>query len=251
MKTSEISSLEHPLVKHLVKLRTDREYRYEQKSLLITGLKLMQEMVTDSTFKVIFIEKDFLLPPIFSKGCVIYRVSFAILKKISGLENPEPLLAEVDMPAFVEGGQKNFLLVLDGISDPGNMGTLIRSALALNWAGVFIAPHCTDPFNDKALRAAKGATFRISLSSGSWEDLKRILSKNKMHAYLADIGGTAFTEVKFQLPMALILSNESCGASDAAKEISLPISIPIHANMESLNVAAAGAILMYTLRQTR
>jgi len=248
MKSSEIASLDNPLVKHLVKLRTNREYRYQKKSVLVTGLKLIKEIVKEVFFKAIIIESDCALPSFIPEGSLIYRVSSPILKKISGLDHPEPIVAEVEMPAFKPLIGVNFLLILDGVSDPGNMGTLLRSALGLKWDAVFIAPNCTDPFNEKALRAAKGATFRLPISSGTWEDLIKIVQSNSMQVYLAEIKGESFEKISFKPPLALILSNESIGASERAKEISESISIPIHPHMESLNVATAGAILMYTLR---
>lgn len=243
----EISSLTHPLVKHLVKVKTNREYRQQHQSILAYGQKLIREIIADVHFKVILIEKGFAplvsLPP----HIPLYEVPLSLLKKISGLENPEPILAEVEMPTFSNLESARFLLVLDGVADPGNLGTLIRSALALNWEGVFLTPHCTDPFNDKAIRAAKGATFRLPLASGSWEDLKQLMQAKGGKIFLASLGGVPFQHQLFSPPLALILSNESCGPSSLAKSIATPISIAMNPKMESLNVAAAGAILMHYL----
>ena len=88
------------------------------------------------------------------------------MKKISGMQTPEGLVVEIEMPkpAPLEG--LKYLLALDGVSDPGNVGALLRTALALGWQGIFILDESCDPFNDKALRSARGATFRLPLA---WE----------------------------------------------------------------------------------
>lgn len=239
-----ISSLDHPLIKHLVKLRTDREYRYEKQSAIIIGQKLIREMSSYADFKAVIVEQGTSFPD-FSQ---VYEVPRSLLKKITGVENPEPIAAEVAIPPFQQLNNKQFLVIFDGVADPGNLGTLLRTALALNWEGAFFAPHCTDPFNEKAIRAAKGATFQLPLQMGSWDEIKKIIHENKMQVYLGDVKGSPLNKIKFQKPLALILSNESQGASDEAKALATPITIPINPKMESLNVASAGAILMYEMR---
>ncbi len=247
MMFKEISSPQHPLVKYLVKVRSDRAYRKQTGSALITGSKLLTELKNIVSFKTILIENEFPFSD-FPKNIPTYRLPLALLKKITGLQHPEPVAAEVALPPFQSLSKKNYLVALDGISDPGNLGTLLRTAFALNWEGAFILSHSTDPFNDKALRAAKGATFRLPLSTGSWDDLKELIKNNHMHAYLADIKGQPLEQTTFQTPVLLILGNEAHGASQIAKELSTPVSIPMNPLAESLNVAAAGAILMYQVR---
>jgi TrmH family RNA methyltransferase len=138
--------------------------------------------------------------------------------------------------------------VLDGISDPGNLGNLLRTALALGWEGVYLTENTCDPFHEKALRAAKGATFCLALQEGTWEEFLSI-SKN-YHTFLADMNGSPLQDKPLASPpIALILSKESCGARMEAKKRFQTISIPMQKAMESLNVASAGAILLYGLKQ--
>jgi TrmH family RNA methyltransferase len=139
--------------------------------------------------------------------------------------------------------------VLDRISDPGNLGTLLRTALALGWEGAFLTPHSADPFNDKAIRASKGACFFLPLQEGSYEELEELLKENQITAYVADLKGTSLPNLKVKHPLALILGNESLGPSAWAKQHGSAISIPMKKDVESLNVASAGAILMYELIQ--
>ena len=194
MTQYEITSLQHPIVKHFVKLRNSRAFRKEQKSALIVGTKLVLELSSHTQLKTLFIENGAEQPPV--KAAHIYYVTPEILKKITGLEQPEPYAAEVELPKPADLSQKKFLLALDGIADPGNLGTLIRTAYALGWDGIFICEGSADPFNDKALRAAKGATFHIPLSEGSFGELDQLIEKSNLSVYIADMDGQSVRSSK-------------------------------------------------------
>lgn len=243
MLTKEITSLQHPFIKHLVKLRTDRKYRYEHKSVFIAGHKLVNEHLN---IKIIIVEKSFdgILPSAEEK----IVVNEPLLKKITDLEHPEPVAALVDMPTPTDLKEKKYILVLDQIADPGNLGNLLRTALALGWEGAFLVEGTVDPFNDKALRAAKGATFRLPFRIGTWEELEKLIQENHLMPFVADINGNSFVKAKTNQSCMLILGNESHGPSHFAKSRFTRISIPMTPSMESLNVGAAGAILMHYLR---
>lgn len=244
MITKEITSLQHPIVKHLVLLRKERDYRKEKNRAFIAGRKLVVEC--SSLITQLFLEIGTPVPPSIRPAEIVY-VTPEILKKVSGLESPEPIAAEVSLPSSKSLEGKQRILALDGISDPGNLGTLLRSALALGWEGVFITTHSTDPFNEKAIRAAKGASFRIPLQVGSREELYALIEQSRMQALVADTGGEALSSLKIHSPLLLILGSESHGVSEEIKGRYPSVKIPID-QMESLNVASAGAILMYTLR---
>ena len=243
----EISSLQHPLVKHLVKLRESRDYRYKTHRVVISGVKLVKELSSGFRIRILLIEEGF-SPPFSINADEVFYVNAQIMKKVTGLENPEPIAAEIDMPQAQDLSSIDLLLILDGISDPGNLGTLLRTALALGWGGVFLTMGSTDPFNEKAIRAAKGATFKIPLKSGSWEELKVILLRKKFTLFAADAKGKDLAEYKCSMPIALALGNEAHGITTELKKSAQIICIPMSGPMESLNVASAGAILMYELK---
>ncbi|MBS0628791.1 MAG: RNA methyltransferase [Verrucomicrobia bacterium] len=239
MIPKEVSSLQHPIVKTFVKLRTLRKFRYAQKRLVIAGMKQVSEA---PAIEVLMIRKGFS----FGKSATeIYYVTDEILKKITGLESPEPVAAIVKMPPWRSLEGKKKIVVFDGIADPGNLGTLLRTALALGWEGAFLTEDCVDPFNDKALRAAKGATFSLPLRMGTSEELLELIKD--YHSFVADMHGTPLPEVKPKEKVVLILGNEAKGVSEKLKLHCGKVAVPI-AHIESLNVAAAGAILMYILR---
>ena len=136
-------------------------------------------------------------------------------------------------------------MVLDGIQDPGNLGTLLRTALAFGWNGIYLLGNCCDPYNDKALRSAKGATFRLQLYQGDKAHLKDL---SRTHQVLvADLDGKAPESVNESEKRVLVLGSESLGVSAESQAFGEKVTLPISGEMESLNVAVAGGILMYQL----
>lgn len=247
MIAKKITSLQHPIIKHLQKLRTSKRYRTEQQTLLLSGKKFILELGSSYPIKrLLHVSDEPLAKKIPSEEPLILAPS--LFKKITGVVNPEPIAAEVYLPKPSSLEDFQFLIALDDINDPGNLGTLMRTALALGWEGIFLTNSCADPFNDKALRAAKGATFHLPFKQGSHEELISFIQKRKLTPFAADIKGTAPSDLNPRFPLILILGNEARGIQDNVKKISTLVSIPMCGRMESLNVAAAGAILMYALK---
>lgn len=237
--TKEIQSLQHPSVKHLVKLRKEKKYRAERQSLLIEGKKMVFECPLP--LKTLIILSGTPMPKKLAAETTLI-VTQEILEKISGTKAPEPYLAEIPHPTSSSLKGKTKLLALDGVSDPGNVGTLIRTALALGFEGVFLTEGSADPFMDKALRASKGAALHLPIQMGTVIKLLTLIKENHLTPYVADSKGK--NETSFSPPLILILGSESHGPSKAIKEIGTLISIPMIGETESLNVAVAGGILM-------
>ena len=248
MNAKEIKSLQNPLVKHLVKLRKSRSYRSEHGRVVLAGKKLVREICANSEALILFLEEGFEIPEgiLFKE---LYIVSSEVMKKVSGLENPEGVLAEVRIPSQDSLEGKSRIVVFDGVSDPGNMGTLWRTALALGWDGAFILDNCVDPYNDKTLRSAKGATFRLPYCVGSFEEFSRLVEKNQLQPLVGDIQGKKPGEISSSKGLALVLGNEASGPSMEITEYCERVTIPMEGEMESLNVAVAGGILMYLLKR--
>lgn len=243
-----ITSLQHPLVKHLVKLRLDSSYRYEHHALVLDGLKPIQEVFE-------WITKILYTPAYEVFAQTIpgekWQVTESIVQKISGMASPEGIVAEVRMPPFAMLGKVKHVLALDGVSDPGNVGTLMRTALALGWEAIYFLPGCCDPFNEKVLRSARGAHFKCSLAKGSAEELQKWVQAEGVQALVADLDGKPPQLLQNVSRRLLILGNEAHGASPVVRNFSQPVTIPMPGEMESLNVAVAGGILLYLLTNNR
>jgi len=243
MKNIVITSLQHPLVKYCVKLRKDRGFRRQEQKALISGSILIQELVEKNVQIETIITTTNDIPK--TKGASILETTKEVLGKIT--DQKETMAAIVTIPPFQQIKNISYLLVLDQIADPGNLGTLLRTAHALGWEGVFLVEGSCDPFAEKALRAAKGSTFLLPIQEGSWEEFCAISSS--FTTLTADMGGISVSGLRVAPPIALLLSKESRGARKEAKELFSVVSIPMQGDVESLNVAAAGAILLYALKE--
>lgn len=235
-----ITSAKHPLVAHLISLRKEASYRKQVQRAVLFGDKLIRELVVP--IERLFYTED--PPHISAKECI--HITEPLLKKMSGLPAPETLAAEIIMPAQSDLSSSCWILALDGVADPGNLGSLLRSASALGWDGVWMLPSTCDPYNDKALRAAKGATFHIPWRQG---DMGSFLAFAKTRPFSVCIADKEGPPVRPLLPPCiLIMGSEGKGASDVLKNQYTTISIPMMGSIESLNVAAAGAILLHALK---
>lgn len=242
-----ITSLQHPLVKHLVKLRHNRDYREEQGTCVVEGAKMVAEIGSKIAPECVLARDPSFVSGIKPKE--IFIVPEEILEKITGTPSPDGVIAEIAFPEPASLKGKMRILALDGISDPGNLGTLLRTALALGWDGVFLFHDYCDPFNDKALRAAKGATFRLPIASGSYEELKAVAARENLPLYAADLQGISVNEVQLPTALILVLGSEAHGLSSQVKKEAQLITLPQKGDIDSLNVAVAGGILMYLVSQ--
>lgn len=242
---SQIKSLQHPIIKHCVLLRKDPSYRRERSTFLVMGKKEIQELPPSAKIVHFFSDSSYEGPSLCAKH---FFLTDELFKKITGLVNPEPLVAEVEIP-HLDLPKLNRLLICEEITDPGNLGTLFRTALAFGFDAIYLLGSTVDPYNDKVLRASRGALFHIPIIQGSFDDFIAFLNKKKLHLYQADLHGTTLTEFAPTLPFGLILGNEAKGTSLRVKKIAQAVTIPMTPSSESLNVAIAGGILMYNLSE--
>ncbi len=235
-----IKSLSHPHVKHLVKLRTQKGYRQEQGRVVVVTEKVIREVAPHGKIHRL------LLPQGSEKFAGMGTFAAPnVLKKASGLTTTNDWVAEIELPKAQSLENSKRLLVLDRVSDPGNQGTLIRTALGLGWDGVYFLKGGVDPFNDKTLRASRAALFCLPYRIGDEIELTTLLANRCV--YVADAGGKPVENSMATVPVALIVGNEASGPKkDLARQYPL-ISVPMPGEMESLNVAVAGAILIYAL----
>ncbi len=139
------------------------------------------------------------------------------------------------------------LVVLDGVQDPGNAGTIIRTAAALGATAVIGMPGTVDLWNAKVVRSSMGASFHLPLVAATWEDLASISRTRGVALWGADAAGTPIDSVTPPERLALVVGNEGAGLSaDARERIDTVVALPIA--IESLNVAVAAGILLYQLR---
>jgi RNA methyltransferase, TrmH family len=172
-------------------------------------------------------------------------------------EQPQGIAALVHPPFFSSAalfsGPAPLILVLAGLQDPGNVGTLIRSAEAFAANGIFLLPGTASPWNPKALRASAGSAFRVPAINASEAEALNLLARHDMPAIAAVArSGTPVNEAPLAGPCALLIGNEGAGLSETLLAAAAHrITIPMPGNVESLNAAIAGSLLLYEASRQR
>ena len=249
-----ITSLSNPKIK-LVRSLARRKDRYAARQFVIEGVRLIEEALDAGVKPVLVlhttqIEEDARARQLLDRLRVatpeVFAVDDAVMKEIANTETPQGLAAVVPFIELKVPAQPQFVLILDSVRDPGNVGTLLRSARAAGIDAIFFAPNTADPYNDKVVRAAMGAHFAVPLRIASWQMIEEVV-RPIPRIYLADAQGkSVYSKISWARPVALIIGGEAEGASDAAKKIATArVSIPMRGGAESLNAAMAATILMF------
>eukprot|EP00743_Colponemidia_sp_Colp-15_P011085 GILK01012315.1.p1 GENE.GILK01012315.1~~GILK01012315.1.p1 ORF type:complete len:251 (-),score=19.98 GILK01012315.1:45-797(-) len=242
-----ITSFRNAIVRHLKESRTDKKYRYEHKSVVVAGRELVAEISEICSPKLVLATEDAELPSSLL-SCETYRAPRAIIDKICAQTNSDGIVAEFPMPQQAETLTGSHFLVIDRIADPGNLGSILRTATAFNWNGIFFLPETVDPFNDKVLRASRGALFKTKFTMTTWDAIQTFKTQRNLPAYTAHIKGKPISKVSCQTGCLLVLSHERTGPSSDAFEFGDFVNIPMSGKMESLNVSSAGSILLHHFR---
>lgn len=239
-----------------------KKYRYQEQAFIAEGKKLILDLLkSDLQIKTI-VGKDNWLSYLLKSGTIspdmhLIPAEDQDLKKISALKNPQSALAVVEMPqpAFTHEEIKGGLsLALDGVQDPGNMGTIIRVA---EWFGVrhiFCSKNTVDVYNPKVVQATMGAIAQVKVHYVILPYLLEELGTDKFPIYGAFQEGTPVYQETLAHQGILVLGNEGNGISpETSAYIPYPITVPDfphkQAHSESLNVATAGAILLSEFRR--
>ena len=174
-----------------------------------------------------------------------------LMQSISETRVSQGILAVLERLYLPIPASLSFVLVLDQIRDPGNLGTLLRTACAAGVQTVFLPPETADAYAPKVVRAGMGAHFRLPIHPCSWEEMEDRLKG--MNIFLADMQGeSSCWQADLRSPLALIIGGEAEGASQPARKLATSrIAIPMPGKSESLNAAAAGAILMFEVVRQR
>ncbi len=187
-----------------------------------------------------------------SRGATIDLVSDADFRSAADTDNPQGILALAAVPSWniasLDATDPWRLLVLDGVQDPGNVGTLIRTAAALGALATLALPGTVDLWNAKVVRSAVGAHFRHPAFSCTWDALGEFLQRREAVLWAADGMGTPVDARRAPRRLALAVGNEGAGTSARVASLAARrVAVPMAPGVESLNVAVAAGILLYAL----
>ena len=233
--------------------------RREANAFVIEGVRLFEEAV-NSNWEIKFVLYDETLSgrgkskisSLKSQDVEVEEVSASVMKSISETESPQGILAVLKFSQLPIPNSPNFILIPDQIRDPGNLGTLLRSAIATGVQAVLIPPETTDAFAPKVLRSGMGAHFKLPIQEMSWEEIQEVVKSEILQVLIADMDGVSCWETDLRKPTALIIGNEAEGASESARKLANgKISIPMSGDIESLNAGVAGSVLMFEVLRQR
>ena len=195
-----------------------------------------------------------LLESLAASGVTLEKVDDAELDHLADTQHPQGIIAVVRTPRWSLKDIKVAMgpvLVLDGVQDPGNLGTILRTALGLGAAGIIALPGTVEVTNPKVLRGSMGAVFRLPWISQSLADFLAWSRSQRVSILTAAVDGEPIGGLRLALPLAIVVGNEGAGLSPALRDAGRKVSIPISAGTESLNVAIAAAILLYEVSRGR
>ncbi len=257
-----ITSIHNPKIQRVRDLLAHSRFRTEQNAFVLEGIRLVEEAShTGSHVETIFFSSHLnprgmeLVKKLNSNGIAVEELEPNLLNRVSATENSQGIIAIVAKQTSSLPSQFDFALILDSIRDPGNLGTILRTACAAGVQVVFLSPDCADHLSPKVLRAAMGAHFHIPVIAKDWQEITAELSKltPKPVVYLSDVqDGAPLWKCDFLSPTAIIISNEATGATPTAKELaSHKVHIPMPGGFESLNASIAAAVLLFEVVRQR
>lgn len=249
MMREKISSRKNPLLQNVKKLLSSRSARYKEGRFVADGTKLLQEAVRYFPGLETVILTEGVEVENLPEHIRVVEVPRDVMASVSPMESPQGALFVCRMPEKRPFRPVPGMLLLDGIQDPGNVGTILRTADAMD-VPVVLLEGCADPWNWKTVRSSMGAVFRVPVCQATWEEVcgackeagipvgVTALSQRAVDIRTADLGG-----------MALVIGSEGQGVRKEILEAAdTELIIPMNPHCESLNAAIAAAIVMWQIR---
>lgn len=261
-----ISSSSNAQIKNIVKLQKQAKARKEQGLFVVEGKKMVEEAMKTSSVSV----KKVFLTQQYMEACsqgvltLLSRIEYeivseAVMKDISETMTPQGVVAVVEQPKYtldqMLASNRVRLLLLEDINDPGNLGTIIRTAEGVGISGVIMSRDTVDIYNPKVIRSTMGAIYRVPFFySNDFLDTIEWLRSKEISIYAAYLkGAVMYDRVTYSKRSAIMIGNEANGLTESAcQKADYCIKIPMEGKVESLNAGIAAAVFMYELyRQER
>ncbi|MDT0575574.1 RNA methyltransferase [Croceicoccus sp. F390] len=254
-----ITGLSNPAVKYLRSLR-DKKHRRRERRFMAEGLRLLTDARVTGHLPVILAMAasrdphpllDTLIGEVAAGGGRVLELSEAALTKVTGKDNPQAVCGVFDefdtALNRIDRSSSSIVLVTQAMRDPGNLGTMLRTADAVGAGGLVLVDGCADPFSVEAVRASMGAIFTVPLAVAPWSDFREWLRSGPGQLVGASLrNAQEYRGAPYQSPCFVMVGNESRGLpQDLEDECDLRVTIPMHGRADSLNAAIAGAVLSY------
>jgi TrmH family RNA methyltransferase len=253
-----ISSTANPRVRWIRRLQASRRDREREGLFVIEGQRMVREAVAARVAARLVLHNGRLGPEgralmngMARLGAEVEEGSPAVLAACSETQTPPGLLAVLERPRLGWPDAPGFLVVLDRVADPGNLGAVLRTARAAGVEGALLLEGTVDPYNPKVVRAGMGAHFALPIRQVSLREAVGLLGG--LNLYVADAReGVRYDQASWREPLALVIGGEAQGASpDWRSARAQAVHVPMATGTESLNTAVATGILLYEIRRRR
>ncbi len=247
--TERITARKNPLLQQVRKLLNSRKDREEMGLFVADGTKLLREAIRwwPGLDTVILSDGTDIPVPV---GIRCVQVPADVMESISPMKSPQGALFLCRYPEKTVFTPKPGMLLLDGIQDPGNLGTILRTADALD-IPVALLEGCADPYSHKVVRASMGAVFRVPVMQTTWEEVKAGCAEKNIPIAVTALSDRAQDIRKASLDtMAVVIGSEGQGVrKEILEQAEQELIIPMNSHCESLNASVAAAIVMWQMRQ--
>jgi len=259
-----IASARNPKIQEIRGLQNQARIRRDANSFVVEGIRLSEEALTASIRpRQVFYTSDIsdrgmaIVTQWVADGVDVYQVSLPAMKAASDTQTPQGILAVLPIQHPPLPSDPSIILVLDQIRDPGNLGTLFRTAVAVGVDTVLLSTGSVDPYTPKVIRAGMGAHFRLNFHTYTWTKIIQYLKQERtispLSIFLADASGeTPYYSANLTKPFALIIGGEAEGAGKEVEKLNyLSLSIPMAGRMESLNAGIAAGVVLFEAHRQR
>jgi RNA methyltransferase, TrmH family len=255
-----ITSRHNPKIQWVRNLQARGQERRATELFVVEGVRLVEEaQVSGWDIELVLYTEGLsqrgrkLLESFVEQGVNTEQVAPNVMEVASDTQTSQGILAVIGYRSIELPEQLDFVFIPDGVRDPGNLGTMLRTAAAAGVSAVFLPPGVVDPFSPKVVRAGMGAHFRLPIQSLEWGEIEQIVHDAALYVYLAAAGeGLAHLDCDFRLPLAIVVGGEAEGASRVAQNLAdARIHIPMPGGGESLNAAVAAGVLLYEVVRQR
>lgn len=238
-----------------------RRRRYQARLFLVEGVRLLEEVVRAGVQPALVFytaglcadaRGQALLNRLGTLTDELYEVSDRVMRTIADTITPQGIVAIVPFPDRSSPKKPTLTLIVDGLQDPGNLGSLLRSAAAAGVDHVILTSNSVDPYNPKVVRAGMGAHFHLPLTiSENWDEIAKLTAGQAV--WIADVGAQrAYCDIDWTRPAALVIGSEAHGAGAEAHRLATGhIAIPMAGEVESLNAAVAASVILFEARRQR
>jgi TrmH family RNA methyltransferase len=257
-----ISSMNNPQIKNLALLQRKAKARKEQGLFIVEGIKMLEEAKESKLLVKVYVSESFYqeksMVTKFLSGLEYEVVTDSVFKLVTDTISPQGIMGTVKVPLYSVDkmiDEKNaLLLLLEDIRDPGNLGTIIRTAEGAGVTGIILNSSCADILQPKVVRSTMGSIYRVPYyDARDFTDFLAKLKTEGFNLYAAHLSGAPYdTKGSFQGKCGLLIGNEAGGLSEVATSMAdRLIKIPMAGKVESLNAAIAAAILMYEVARQK